>query len=108
MTRYELLPLRRWEILAAKDIAFLGMLLVLTAPLDAAAGLAFGLAALAIGRYPAVRVHLPQRRWRFSSGRVLFGVLQGVVGARRMTSPLCWTIALGTAHSSPNRGCSRM
>ena len=43
--------------------------------------MAFGLAALAIGRYPSMKVHLPQRRWRFSSGRVLFGVLQGLVGA---------------------------
>jgi hypothetical protein len=81
MTRYRLLPLRGWQILLAKDIAFLGVLLVLTVPLDAPAGMAFGLAALAIGRYPSMKVHLPQRRWRFSSGRVLFGVLQGLVGA---------------------------
>jgi hypothetical protein len=81
MTRYRLLPLRGWQILLAKDLAFLGLLLLLTLPLDPAAGLAFGFAALAIGRYPSVKVHLPQRRWRFSSGRVLFGVLQGLVGA---------------------------
>jgi hypothetical protein len=81
MTRYRLMPLRGWQILAAKDAAFLGVLLFLTLPLDAPAGLAFGLAALAIGRYPSLKVHLPQRRWRFSSGRVLFGVLQGLVGA---------------------------
>jgi hypothetical protein len=81
MTRYRLLPLRGWQILLAKDLAFLAVLLLLTLPLDALAGLAFGLAALAIGRYPSLKVHLPQRRWRFSSGRVLFGVLQGLVGA---------------------------
>jgi hypothetical protein len=81
MTRYRLLPLRGWQILIAKDAAFLGLLLLLTLPLDAGVGMAFGLAALAIGRYPSLRVHLPQRRWRFSSGRVLFGVLQGLVGA---------------------------
>ena len=81
MTRYRLLPLRGWQILAAKDAAFLGVLLLLTLPLDALAGMAFGLAALAIGRYPSLKVHLPQRRWRFSSGRVFFGVLQGLVGA---------------------------
>ncbi|MCU1232834.1 MAG: hypothetical protein JWP63_801 [Candidatus Solibacter sp.] len=80
MTRYRLLPLRGWQILLAKDISFLGLLTLLTLPLDAPAGLAFGLAALAIGRYPSMKVHLPQRRWRFSSGRVLFGVLQGFVG----------------------------
>jgi hypothetical protein len=81
MTRYRLLPLRGWQILLAKDSAFLGVLLLLTLPLDAGAGMAFGLAALAIGRYPSMKVHLPQRRWRFSSGRVLWGVLQGLVGA---------------------------
>lgn len=81
MTRYRLLPLRGWQILIGKDAAFLGLLLLLTLPLDPAAGMAFGLAALAIGRYPSLKVHLPQRRWRFSSGRVLFGVLQGLVGA---------------------------
>ena len=53
MTRYRLLPLRGWQILLAKDVAFLGVLLLLTLPLDARAGLAFGLAALAIGRYPS-------------------------------------------------------
>ena len=94
MIRYELLPLRRWEILAAKDIAFLGVLVILTAPLNAAAGLAFGLAALAIGRYPAVKVHLPQRRWRFSSGRVLFGVPQGVVGATLGFHAMPWGLAV--------------
>ncbi len=81
MTRYRLLPLRGWQILIAKDAAFLGLLLLLTLPLDPYAGMAFGLAALAIGRYPSLQVHMPQRRWRFSSGRVLFGVLQGLVGA---------------------------
>jgi hypothetical protein len=42
--------------------------------------LTFGLVALAIGRYPAMRVPLPQRRWRFTSGRVLYAVLQGIAG----------------------------
>ena len=80
VTRYQLLPLRGWEILAAQDTAFLGVLLVLVLPLDGRAGLAFGFAALAIGRYPALRLHLPQQRWRFTSGRVLYGAAQSVVG----------------------------
>ena len=36
MTRYRLLPLGGWEILLAKDIAFLAVLLVLLLPLDPA------------------------------------------------------------------------
>ena len=80
MTRYRLLPLRGWQILFAKDAAFLGLLLLLVLPLHPAAGLTFGLAALAIGRYPALRIPLPQRRWRFTSGRVLYAIPQGVAG----------------------------
>ena len=81
MTRYRLLPLRGWEVLWAKDLAFVGVLLLLVLPLDPAAGLAFGFAALAIGRYPTLKIQLPQRRWRLTSGRVPYGVMQGLVGS---------------------------
>ena len=36
VTRYRLLPLRGWEVLTAKDIAFLGLLFVLLLPLNPA------------------------------------------------------------------------
>jgi hypothetical protein len=81
ITRYRVLPLSGWRVLLAKDAAFLGLLVLLALPLDPAAGLAFGLMALAVGRYPAVRLRLPVERWRFTSGRVLFGVLQAALGA---------------------------
>ncbi|HEY1341458.1 MAG TPA: hypothetical protein VGF59_28300, partial [Bryobacteraceae bacterium] len=42
--------------------------------------LTFGLAALAIGRYPAVVLRRPQRRWRFTGGGLRFGVPQAIVG----------------------------
>jgi hypothetical protein len=80
-TRYRLLPLAGWQILAAKDAAFLAVLLPLVLLIDPAAGLLFGLTALAIGRYPAVALRLPVERWRFTSGRILFGVLQVLLGA---------------------------
>lgn len=79
-TRYGLLPLARRQILLAKDIAFLGVLVVLVLPLSLLPGLTFGLVALAIGHFPSVRLHLPQQRWRFASGRVIFGAAQIVVG----------------------------
>ena len=69
-TRYHLLPLRGWQILLAKDAALLGILLILTLPLDAAAGMTFGLSSLAIGRYPALKARLSAQRWRFTSGRI--------------------------------------
>jgi hypothetical protein len=80
MTRYRLLPLRGWQILLAKDAAYLAVLLVLVAPLSWKAGLAFGVAALAVGRYPALKFGLTARRWRFTSGRVLYGTIQGIAG----------------------------
>jgi hypothetical protein len=85
MTRYRLLPLRGWQILIAKDAAFLGILTALTAPLDLAAGLTFGFTAVAIGRYPSLRRRsltrlVPQPRWRFTSGELWFGVPQIIVG----------------------------
>ncbi len=79
-TRLRLLPIEGWRCLLAKDAAWLLTLLVLTAPLDAGVGLAFGFVALAAGRYPAVAARLPIERWRFAGGRVLFGVLQGIAG----------------------------
>jgi hypothetical protein len=79
-TRYRLLPARGWRIVLAKDTAFLGVLLIAILPLSLPRGLALGLTALALGRYPAIRLRLPQERWRFTSGRVLWGVLQGVAG----------------------------
>jgi hypothetical protein len=81
ISRYRLLPLRGWQILLAKDVAFLGILLVLVLPLDVGPGMTFGLAALAIGHFPSVGRHRPQRRWRFTSGRLIYGVAQVVLGS---------------------------
>jgi hypothetical protein len=81
MTRYRLLPLGGWEILLAKDIAFLAILFVLLLPLDPDPGMTFGLAALALGHHSSVLLHLPQQRWRFTGGRLLpVGALQAAGG----------------------------
>jgi hypothetical protein len=80
MVRYRLMPLPVWQILLAKDLAFLGILFVLVLPLDAGAGMTFGIAALAVGHWPSVRKRLPLRRWRFAGGRVKYGAAQAVVG----------------------------
>lgn len=76
ITRYRLLPLRGWQVLLAKDIAFLSILTVLAAPLDLRAGFTSGLAVLALGHGPAVFSRLEQRRWRFATGRVSVGAAQ--------------------------------
>ena len=81
MTRYRLLPLRGWQVLLAKDIAYLMILLVLVLPLEPLAGLTAGLAGLAIGHHAAVLKPMPQRRWRFTGGIPFpVGVLQIFAG----------------------------
>jgi hypothetical protein len=80
ITRYRLLPLPLWQIVLAKDIAYLTILVVLVAPLSLAAGLTSGLVALAIGRSSSIRRRNPQYRWRFTGGRMMVGVPQIVLG----------------------------
>lgn len=72
MTRYRLLPVSGWQILAAKDVPFLLCAVLMTLPLLPVAGLAAALTALAIGHYVSVTRRSHQMRWRFSSG-VSFG-----------------------------------
>lgn len=69
--RYRLLPLTGWEVLATKDAAFLGVLIVLLLPLSVAPGLTFGFVALAVGHHRSVTLPIPQQRWRFVRGRLL-------------------------------------
>ncbi len=93
-TRYHLLPVHGWQLLAAKDAAFLLIVVVLTLPLSPLAGLAGALAALAVGHQPSVEEQRPQTRWRFSTGanigngivQVFLLVLSGVTAVR--TTPL--------------------
>jgi len=77
LTRYRLLPLHGWQILLAKDAAFLLVAVVLTLALNPLAGLAAALMVLAVGHEQSVKHLKPQIRWRFSSGASLGnGVVQ--------------------------------
>jgi hypothetical protein len=77
-------------LLAAKDAAFLLIIVVLTLPLSPLTGLAAGLAALAVGHQPSVEEQRTQTRWRFSTGanigngvvQVFLLVLSGVTAFR--------------------------
>jgi hypothetical protein len=76
-TRYHLLPLRGWQILLAKDAAYLLLILILVLPLAPLSGLAAGLMALAVGHKPSVEQPVPQHRWRFTGGaNISSGLLQ--------------------------------
>jgi hypothetical protein len=79
LSRYRLLPLRGWQILAAKDAAFLAIAIPLTLPLAPLAGIGAALVALAVGHEPSVNQPRPQVRWRFSSGAgLMYGIFQAV------------------------------
>jgi hypothetical protein len=68
LTRYRLMPLKGWYILATKDVAYLLVIVILTAGAVPLAGLAGGLAALTVGHVASLREGREQTRWRFSSG----------------------------------------
>ena len=84
LARYRLLPLAGWQILAAKDIAYLIVSVILTLPLAPLTGLGGALIALATGHYYAVTEPRTQVRWRFSNGGpfLMLGLFQVVaIGA---------------------------
>ena len=82
LTRYHLLPIAGWRLLAAKDAAYLMVSLILCLPLDPLAGLAAALMALAYGHHDSIAERRPQTRWRFSTG-ASFG--SGLVQVALMT-----------------------
>lgn len=63
--RYRLWPLAGWQILGAKGVAYLLLVLLVTLPLSPSGGIAGGLIALAAGQPAAVKQVIPQARWRF-------------------------------------------
>ncbi len=93
--RYRQMPIRGWQILLAKDLAFLVLTALLVAPLQVGSGLTAAVAVLAIGHYRSVTTPIPQLRWRFTSG-VLFpdGVMQiaALFAAGNAVATLGWRI----------------
>jgi len=82
-SRYRLLPLRGWQLLAAKDVAYLFVTAILSLPLAPWAGIAAALISLAAGHSLSIGPARPQRRWRFSSGPLVPALAQvaAMVGA---------------------------
>jgi len=68
--RYRVLPLRGREVLVAKDIPFLIILVALVLPLALLPGLAAGLVVLGVGHHASIMRPVPQTRWRFTGGAV--------------------------------------
>ena len=80
LLRYRLLPIAGWKLLVTQDMTFLIPLAVMVSLLSLRTGVAFGLVALAAGRYPSLRQRANQRRWRFVGGDPRFGVAQVLLG----------------------------
>jgi hypothetical protein len=77
LERYRLLPLSGWQVLLAKDAAFLVLAVLVALPLAPLAGLGAALVALAVGHYATVNHRREQIRWRFSAGApVVEGLVQ--------------------------------
>ena len=98
LSRYRLLPVRGWQLLLAKDAAFLAALVPLLLPLAPAAGLGGAFLALAIGHAPTVSREPEQTRWRFTTGGALGnGVVQMIAIAMTVSaifSTSLWFLAL--------------
>jgi hypothetical protein len=87
LSRYHLLPVRGWQLLLAKDTAFLAALIPLLLPLAPVAGFGGALMALAIGHAPTVSQSQEQTRWRFTTGGALGnGVVQMIAIAMTVSA----------------------
>jgi hypothetical protein len=82
ISRYRLLPVRGWQVLAAKDLAFLAVAVALVLPLAPAAGAGAALICAALGHAPSVNQPREQVRWRLSTGvSITYGFLQVIAMA---------------------------
>lgn len=87
LSRYRLLPVRGWQLLLAKDAAFLLALFPLALPLVPLAALGGALVVLAIGHAPSVEHPREQTRWRFTMGGALGnGAVQMIAMAMTVSS----------------------
>ena len=68
LRRYSLLPVRGWQVLLAKDIAYIAIALLVALPLSIPGALAATLIALAVGHRASIQHITPQYRWRFQTG----------------------------------------
>ncbi len=92
VTRYQLIPLSGWKVVLAKDLAFLLLLLLMTAALSPVAGLAGGLIALATVRKAAIVENRAQVRWRLQVGT---GFGPAIVQMMSMVVVAAWAASAG-------------
>lgn len=94
MTRYRLMPLRGWQILLAKDIAYLTVAIIIAAPLSIPAACGAALIALAIGHHASLTSPRPQTRWRFQTGSSLGVALSQMIPMTTAGAAIAYTSIL--------------
>jgi hypothetical protein len=94
MTRYRLMPLRGWQILLAKDIAYLTMAVIVALPLSIPSACGAALIALAIGHNASVTSPRPQTRWRFQTGSSLGAALTQMIPMTMAGAAIAYTSLL--------------
>jgi hypothetical protein len=94
LSRYRLLPLRGWRLLAAKDLAYLAVVLLLMLPLDPVSGIGGAMVCLALGHAPSVQEPREQVRWRFSTGVSLVYSFVQVAGMAAAWGAIAFTSTL--------------
>jgi hypothetical protein len=101
LARCRLLPIARWQLLLAKDAAFLAVVVPLTLPLAPLPGFGAALVTLAIGHAPSVERPRHQHRWRFTSGGALGNGIVQLIGlamtANAIESTSAWFLAASIA-----------
>jgi hypothetical protein len=101
LSRCRLLPVRGWQLLLAKDVAFLAVVIPLTLPLAVLPGIGAALVTLAVGHSPSVERPRPQTRWRFSTGGALgngaIQLLALAMTASAIFSTSAWFLAAAVA-----------
>jgi hypothetical protein len=101
LSRYRLLPVRGWQLLLAKDVAYLSVMVPLVLPAAPLAGIGGALVVLAIGHAPSVRHPREQTRWRFTTGAALGNGLVQMVAMTMTVSVIfstsLWFLAVAAA-----------
>jgi len=105
LERYRLLPVQGWQVLAAKDAAYLALAIPLSLTAAPLPGACAALISLAVGHQATVKRHKTQARWRFSAGAplmeglaqaVLIAVAASAVHTSYWFAPLCVAIWMGS------------
>ena len=114
MARYRLLPAPGWQILAAKDIAFLLIAAVLSLPFSVLCGSAAALAGLAVGHGGSVASLRKESRWRFQTSpsfdisAAQIAAMAGAGSAAALWNPMVLVVCIAVCGWSLRRAGRRL